>query len=171
MKFCAFLVYHSRTKAIIKFVHEVYEKNIDQDGHSHYEILSKSTRILLTLEVGFISYIIVSAIIGWFVVLFTWLKYKKILLIIYIPFVDENTEIGLFIHILFDLCCVFMAAVGTIASDLQLCILSFHLWTMTKILQRTVSDFNDLFNSKRTKYATKQLWLLNVAKMHIDYYR
>lgn len=171
MKFCAFLYYHSRTKSIIKFVHEVYNSNGKRDDHSNYEILAKSTRTLLTLEICFICFVLIPVSFAASVVFFNWWWYDRNLLTIFIPFVDENTDIGSLVHLVYHLLCILMCGVGTVGSDLQLCILSFHLWTLTKILRKSASDFNRLVSLQQTKYACKHSWLLNLAKMHIDYYQ
>lgn len=168
-KFIVFYMYKDRILSISLFLEKVYMDNnkCGVDGSS-YDILDNSSIILLKLVKAFIILLGFTLIVCYSMETLAYLN-GKLLVAFYLPGLDESTIYGLTILYVFQMLCTSLAVLGSIASELFVFILTFHMWPLCDIFRRKTSELNTMLNAhKRTPQLNIKQHLINIAKMHQD---
>lgn len=89
-------------------------------------------------------------------------------------FVPMDTMFGYIFHVIFHLFGLYNAVLGLIAFDIFMITTTIHIWPMTRILKRAISNLNKATRSINQEAVRNSVWLKlqmrNIALMHKENY-
>lgn len=119
------------------------------------------------LKIGFSLY----TLAGMFYLLnplysYFWLDKIVPLIPIYMPFIDENTQIGFVVLTLMHLQFMILTLVASAAVDFMFIILIFNMLFLAKLFTNDVDELNDTLREEKVDKVVAKAKLLNILLMH-----
>lgn len=147
----------------------IFEVNSKIRIHGRQEMLK---RFLIFTEylfkVGIVLYIIATS--GYFLYpIYYYVTFHKIvpLLPSYLPFVDEDTIIGLIILIIFDLNVIIYGLLGSACSDFSFTMVIVNVPILGKIMGDNIIELNDLLENRTDNRIIKAKFK-NILLQHLE---
>lgn len=163
--------FHPRIRSILRFLEKLYLDNRSRANRSHFDIMDEATHTLLKLVNCFLvaMFLCFTCEIGFGIVYFC---HGKTIVPVQLPGVDPSSTVGFYVLSSYHLASVVFALNSVYYGDMLFGIWIFFLCPMSKIIHRNVHILNEMLTTQNTtgRRAMISKWLLNIVKMHNDFY-
>lgn len=160
-----------KLRQLLRFLEDIYRVNDDpnESDSSNYDVLERTTLKLLKL-IKIIICVLFVAVFCTLIILTILAHYRILYLPFYLPGLDNSTIYGFRILFVFDIVCLFFAVNGVLYSDLMAVIFIYHIHPLALMLQKNSLILNRKIELAGGKSVKVKRWLLNMAKMHTEFF-
>lgn len=168
------MINHVGLRSNIKSINNVYEANTKNGANK--DDLRKAVRFNYILAKIFAGVFMSAGLVVFFVPAcvygFTGLVIP--ILPVKFLFVPMDTVFGYIFHVIFHFFGLYNAVLGVMGFDIFMITTTIHIWPMTRILERTITNFNTATRSINDDSVKDSVWLKlqmrNIVLMHKEIY-
>lgn len=157
------------TRTIDRIIY-VYEINAKTTSTKRAKLLNKVAMVGEILFAGGLIAYMFFAFLGFLysIVGYFWLHEHRPMLIIYIPFLDEDTTKGFAILMAVQTVEIFFAFASSASGDFSYMLVVVNVWTLTSIFGENVNELSEILRENKVDMSLARAKLRNICDMYYD---